>query len=85
MVGFHNSIARHPPQKSAMAVRSPTTPTSGWSLPGEKLEHDLSKPTSLANIKKVQEETELLSYVPGVDLKLCRFGALGPFSIMLLK
>lgn len=27
MVGFHNSTARHPPQKSAMAVRPPTTPT----------------------------------------------------------
>lgn len=75
---FHNSTARHPPQKSAMAVRPPTTPTAGWSLPGEKLEHHLSKPTSLANTK-VQEQTELLSYVQGVEL--CRFGALGPFSI----
>ena len=43
-------LGRHP-QKSAMATRPPTTLSADWSLPEEKLEHHLSKPTRLANTK----------------------------------
>lgn len=64
-----------------LAGRPPMAPAAGCSLPDEKFKSRLSKPMSLANIKKVQTQTELLSNVRRLELQLGRFGALGLFSI----